>query len=104
MTRSRVLLIMGVLALRLMQSSSRGSVLSCEMYFRGLIEPILTSQVRALMEQTVKSSNLVVCSCNAGLYLGLLVVVMKGIVSIDPLVITMDPDQLNYGTRCTLVV
>jgi hypothetical protein len=33
------------------------------------------------------------------LYFGLLVVAVKGAVSIDPLVITVGPDQLNYGTQ-----
>jgi hypothetical protein len=28
-----------------------------------------------------------------------MVVAMKGIVSIDPLVVTVGPDQLNYGTQ-----
>jgi hypothetical protein len=34
-----------------------------------------------------------------GLYFGLLVVALKGVVSIDPLVIAVGPDQLNYETQ-----
>jgi hypothetical protein len=51
------------------------------------------------MAQTVKSSDFVLGSSCAGLYFGLLVVAVKGVVSIDPLVITVGPDQLNYGTQ-----
>jgi hypothetical protein len=43
-------------------------------------------------------------SVTRGLCHGLMVVVMKGIVSIDPPDVTMDPDQLTYRTRCTLEV
>jgi hypothetical protein len=46
-----------------------------------------------------KSSDFVLGSSCAGLYFGLLVVAVEGVVSIDPLVITVGPDQLNYGTQ-----
>jgi hypothetical protein len=35
----------------------------------------------------------------AGLHFGLLVLAVKGVVTIDPLVIIVGPDQLNYGTQ-----
>jgi hypothetical protein len=35
----------------------------------------------------------------SGLVFGLLVVAVKGVVSIDQLVITVGPDQLNYGAQ-----
>jgi hypothetical protein len=73
--------------------------LSCEMCFWRLIEPKSTGQVRAVMAQTVKSSDFVLGSSCAGLHFGLVVVAVKGVVSIDPLVITVRPDQLNYGTQ-----
>jgi hypothetical protein len=69
------------------------------MCFWRLIEPIPTGQVRTVMAQTVKSSDFVLGSSCAGLYFCLLVVAMKGVVSIDPLVITVGPDQLKYGTQ-----
>jgi hypothetical protein len=72
--------------------------LSCEMCFWRLIEPLSTGQVRAVMAQTVKSSDFVVGTSCACFCLGLLVVAMKGIVSIDPLNVTVGPDQLNSGT------
>jgi hypothetical protein len=46
---------------------------------------IPTGQVRTVMAQTVKSSDFVLGSSCAGLYFGLLVVAVKGLVSIDPL-------------------
>jgi hypothetical protein len=52
-----------------------------------------------VMAQTVKSFDFVLGSSCAGLYFGVLVVAVKGVVSIDPLVITVGPDQLNYGTQ-----
>jgi hypothetical protein len=46
------------------------------------------------MAQTVKSSDFVLGSSCAGLHFGLLVVSVKCVVSIDPLVIAVGPDQL----------
>jgi hypothetical protein len=69
--------------------------LSCDMRFLGLIEPISTGQVRVVMAL----SDFVVGPNFAGLCLGLLVVAMKGIASIDPVVVKVCPDQLNYGTQ-----
>jgi hypothetical protein len=51
------------------------------------------------MAQTVKSSDFVLGSSCGGLCVGLLVVAVKGVVSIDPLVIAVGPDQLKYGTQ-----
>jgi hypothetical protein len=68
--------------------------LSCEMCFWRLKEPQSTGQVSAVMAQTVKSSDFVLGSSCAGLHFGLLVVAVKGIVSIDPLVIAVGPDVL----------
>jgi hypothetical protein len=51
--------------------------------------------MRAVEAQTVKSSDIVVGPSYTGLCLGLLVVAMKGIVSIDPLVVAVGPDQLK---------
>jgi hypothetical protein len=51
------------------------------------------------MAQTVKSSDFVLGPSCAGWCLGLLVVVVKGIVSIDPLVATVGPEELNYGSQ-----
>jgi hypothetical protein len=84
-----------------MQSSYQMSRirLPCEMCFWRLIEPISTGQVRAVMAQTVKSSDFALGSICAGLYFGLLVVAVKGVVSIDPLFITVSPDQLNCGPQ-----
>jgi hypothetical protein len=73
--------------------------LSCEMCFWRLKEPLLTGQVRAAMVQTVLSSDFVLGSSCAGLHFGLLVVAVKGVVSIDPLVIVVGQDQLNHGTQ-----
>jgi hypothetical protein len=73
--------------------------MSCEVCFRGVIDPISTVQVRAVMAQAVKSSDFVAGPSCAGLSLGLLVVAMKGIVAIDPLVVPVGPGQLNYGTE-----
>jgi hypothetical protein len=56
-------------------------------------------QVRAVMAQTVKSSDFVLVSSCAGLCFGLLVVAVKGVVSIDPLAIAVDQDQFDYGTQ-----
>jgi hypothetical protein len=62
-------------------------------------EPLSTGQVRAVMTQTVKSSDFVLGSSHVGLYFGLLVVALKGVFSIDPVVIAVGPDQLNYETQ-----
>jgi hypothetical protein len=43
----------------------------------------------------IKKISIVLGSSCAGLYFGLLVVAVKGVVSIDPFVITVGPDQLN---------
>jgi hypothetical protein len=51
------------------------------------------------MAQTEKSSDFVLGSRCAALCLGLRVVALKGIVSIDPLVIVVGPGQLIYGTQ-----
>jgi hypothetical protein len=51
------------------------------------------------MAQTVKRFDFVLGSSCAGLYFGLLVVALKGVVTIDPVVITVGPDQLNYETQ-----
>jgi hypothetical protein len=51
------------------------------------------------MAQTVKSSDFVLGSSCASLYFGVLAVAVTGVASIDPLVITVGPDQLNYGTQ-----
>jgi hypothetical protein len=75
--------------------------LPCKLCFWRLIEPNSTGQVKAMMAQTVKSSDFVLGSSCAGLYFGLLVVAMKGVVSIDQVVVTGGPDQLNYGTQPT---
>jgi Na+/melibiose symporter-like transporter len=56
-------------------------------------------QVTTVMAQTVESSDIVLGSSCAGLHFGLLVVALKGVASIDPLVITVGLDQLNYGTQ-----
>jgi hypothetical protein len=45
------------------------------------------------MAQTVKSSDFVLGSSCSGMSFGLLVVAMKGIVPIDPLVVTVGTDQ-----------
>jgi hypothetical protein len=63
--------------------------LSREMCFCGLRKPISTGQVRAVMAQTVRGSDFVVGPSYTGMFLGLLVVAMKGIVAIDPLVVTV---------------
>jgi hypothetical protein len=52
-----------------------------------------------VISQTVQSSDFVSGPSCAGLCLGFLVVAMKGIVSIDPLVVTLGPGQLKYGTQ-----
>jgi hypothetical protein len=59
--------------------------LFCEMCFRRLIEPLSTGKVRAVMAKTIQSSDFAVDPSFASLCLGLLVVAMKGFVSIDPL-------------------
>jgi hypothetical protein len=69
------------------------------MCFWRLIQPLSTGQVRAVMAQTVKSSDFVLVSSCAGLCFGLLVVAVKGVVSIDPLAITVDQDQFDCGTQ-----
>jgi hypothetical protein len=76
------------------------------MCFRGLVEPLSTGQVTAVMAQTVKSSEFVVDPSYAGSCLSLLVVAIKGIVSIDRLVDTTCPHQLNYGThpKCAMIL
>jgi hypothetical protein len=51
------------------------------------------------MAQTVESSDILLGSSCAGFCFGWLVVAVKGVVSIDPLVITVGPDQLNYVTQ-----
>jgi hypothetical protein len=73
--------------------------LACEMCFWRLIEPLSTGQVRAVMARTVKSSDFVFGPSCEGLCLGLLVVAVNCIVSIDPLVVTVGPGQLSYGTQ-----
>jgi hypothetical protein len=76
--------------------------LSCEMCFWRLIEPISTGQVRAVMAQTIKSSDFVLGSTGscAGLHFWFAGCGREGrCFSIDPLVIAVGPDQLNYGTQ-----
>jgi hypothetical protein len=104
LTCSRVLLMVGDLAegssfvYAIQFSKCRGSTCIVHCFWR-LIEPILMGQVRAVMAQTVRSSDFVLGSSCASLQFGLLVVAEKGVVSIDPLVLAVGPDQLNYGTQ-----
>jgi hypothetical protein len=51
--------------------------------------------------QIVKSSDFVLGPSHSDLGAGLLVLVIKGVVAIDPLVSAMGPGQLNDGTQST---
>jgi hypothetical protein len=63
------------------------------------IASMIVRRLKTFEHCSLSRSDFVLGSSCAGLYFGLLAVAMTGVVSIDPLVVTVGPDQLNYGTQ-----